>query len=31
MPAVSAERLMRLAWDLAARLPGIGGLLAAGR
>ena len=30
MPAVSAERLMWLAWDLQARLPGIGGLLAAG-
>ena len=30
MPAVSAERLMWLAWDLEARLPGIGGLLAAG-
>jgi hypothetical protein len=30
MPAVSAERLMWLAWDLEGRLPGIGGLLAAG-
>ncbi len=31
MPAVSAERLMWLAWDLEGRLPGIGGLLAAGK
>jgi uncharacterized protein DUF222 len=30
MPAVSAERLMWLAWDLEARLPGTGALLAAG-
>jgi hypothetical protein len=30
MPAVSAERLMWLAWDLQARFPGIGSLLAAG-
>ncbi len=30
MPAVSAERLMWLAWDLEGRLPGIGWLLAAG-
>ena len=30
MPAVSADRLMWLAWDLEARLPGTGGLLAAG-
>ena len=30
MPAISAERLMWLAWDLAGRLPGVGGLLAAG-
>ena len=30
MPAVSAERLMWLAWDLQARLPGTGALLAAG-
>jgi hypothetical protein len=30
MPAVSADRLMWLAWDLQARLPGIGELLAAG-
>jgi hypothetical protein len=30
MPAVSAERLMWLAWDLEGRLPGIGGMLAAG-
>ena len=30
MPAVSAERLMWLAWDLQGRLPGTGGLLAAG-
>jgi hypothetical protein len=30
MPAVSAERLMWLAWDLEGRLPGIGALLAAG-
>jgi hypothetical protein len=30
MPAVSAERLMWLAWDLQGRLPGVGGLLAAG-
>jgi hypothetical protein len=29
-PAVSAERLMWLAWDLQARLPGTGALLAAG-
>jgi hypothetical protein len=31
MPAVSADRLMWLAWDLEGRLPGIGGLLAAGK
>jgi len=31
MPAVSAENLMWLAWDLAARLPGTGDLLAAGK
>ena len=31
MPAVSAERLMWLAWDLEGRLPGIGALLAAGK
>ncbi len=31
MPAVSADRLMWLAWDLEARLPGTGGLLAAGK
>ena len=31
MPAVSADRLMWLAWDLEGRLPGVGGLLAAGR
>jgi Domain of unknown function (DUF222) len=30
MPAVSAERLMWLAWDLQGRLPGTGALLAAG-
>ncbi|MGH3252018.1 MAG: DUF222 domain-containing protein, partial [Trebonia sp.] len=30
MPAVSADQLMWLAWDLQARLPGIGALLAAG-
>ena len=30
MPAVSAERLIWLAWDLQARLPGTGELLAAG-
>jgi hypothetical protein len=30
MPAVSADRLMWLAWGLEARLPGIGGMLAAG-
>jgi hypothetical protein len=30
MPAVSAERLMWLAWDLQGRLPGVGALLAAG-
>jgi hypothetical protein len=30
MPAVSAERLMWLAWDLEGRLPGTGALLAAG-
>jgi hypothetical protein len=30
MPAVSADQLMWLAWDLEARLPGIGRLLAAG-
>jgi hypothetical protein len=30
MPAVSADRLMWLAWDLQARLPEIGELLAAG-
>jgi Domain of unknown function (DUF222) len=30
MPAVSAEQLMWLAWDLRARLPGTGALLAAG-
>ena len=30
MPAVSAERLMWLAWDLQAALPGTGELLAAG-
>ena len=28
MPAVSADRLMWLAWDLQARLPGVGELLA---
>jgi Domain of unknown function (DUF222) len=31
MPAVSAENLMWLAWDLAARLPGTGDLLATGQ
>jgi Domain of unknown function (DUF222) len=31
MPAVSAEHLMWLAWDLAARLPGTGDLLALGQ
>ncbi len=31
MPAVSADRLMWLAWDLEGRLPGVGGLLAAGK
>ncbi len=30
MPAVSSENLMWLAWDLEGRLPGVGGLLAAG-
>lgn len=30
MPAVSADRLMWLAWDLEARLPGTGALLADG-
>ena len=30
MPAVSAEKLMWTAWDLQARLPGTGALLAAG-
>jgi hypothetical protein len=30
MPAVSADRLMWQAWDLQARLPGLGRLLAAG-
>ena len=30
MPAVSADRLMWLAWDLEGRLPGAGRLLAAG-
>jgi Domain of unknown function (DUF222) len=30
MPVVSADRLMWLAWDLEGRLPGVGGLLAAG-
>jgi hypothetical protein len=30
MPPQSAEKLMRLAWDVAAVLPGIGGLLADG-
>jgi len=30
MPPQSAEKLMRLAWDMAAVLPGIGGLLADG-
>ena len=30
MPAVSAENLMWLAWDLEGRLPGVGALLAAG-
>jgi hypothetical protein len=30
MPAVSADNLMWVAWDLQARLPGIGALLAAG-
>jgi hypothetical protein len=30
MPAVSADRLMWLAWDLEGRLPGVGGLLAGG-
>jgi hypothetical protein len=30
MPAVSADRLMWLAWDLEGRLPGTGALLAAG-
>ena len=31
MPAVSADRLLWLAWDLEGRLPGVGGLLAAGK
>jgi hypothetical protein len=31
MPAVSADRLMWLAWDLEGRLPGVGDLLAAGK
>jgi hypothetical protein len=31
MPAVSAEKQMWVAWDLEARLPGTGDLLAAGR
>src|ERR1700733_12556020 len=31
MPAVSADKLMWLAWDLEARLPGTGGLLTAGQ
>jgi hypothetical protein len=31
MPAVSADRLMWLAWDLEGRLPGAGGLLADGK
>ena len=31
MPAVSADKLMWLAWDLEARLPRTGALLAAGR
>jgi hypothetical protein len=31
MPAVSADRLMWLAWGLEARLPGTGALLAAGQ
>jgi uncharacterized protein DUF222 len=31
MPAVSADKLMWLAWDLEARLPGTGALLAAGQ
>src|SRR6185437_2148204 len=30
MPAVSADRLMWLAWELEGRLPGVGGLLADG-
>jgi hypothetical protein len=30
MPAVSADKLMWAAWDLQARIPGTGGLLAAG-
>ena len=30
MPAVSADKMMWTAWDLQARLPGIGGLLAVG-
>jgi hypothetical protein len=30
MPPQSAEKLMETAWDLGARLPGIGALLAAG-
>lgn len=30
MPAVSADNLMEVAWDLEARLPGIGDLLTAG-
>lgn len=30
MPAVSADNLLWVAWDLQARLPGIGGLLADG-
>jgi hypothetical protein len=30
MSAVSADQLMWLAWDLEARLPGVGGLLATG-
>jgi hypothetical protein len=30
VPVVSADKMMWAAWDLQARLPGIGGLLAAG-
>ena len=30
MPAVSADKLMWTAWDLEARLPGTGALLAGG-